>query len=103
MREPSLDLPNYPELISSCRRAAGLSQAELAERANVRPAIIKLWESPSYEGIDLSILQRVARATGTTLNLGFSPQAATLVSAAPAAPAAPPPPLPPPPRVACWK
>ena len=89
MREPSLDLPNYPELISSCRRAAGLSQAELAERANVRPAIIKLWESPSYEGIDLSVLQRVARATGTTLNLGFSPQAATLVSAAPAAPAAP--------------
>ena len=82
MREPFQDLPNYPELIAGCRKAAGLSQMELAERANVRPAIIELWENPNYEGIDLSILQRVARATGTTLNLGFGPQAAPLAPAA---------------------
>ncbi len=82
-------MPNYPELIASCRRAAGLSQMELAQRAHVRPAIIELWESPSYEGIDLSILQRVARATGTTLDLGFSPRSAPMVSAAPGAAVAP--------------
>jgi transcriptional regulator with XRE-family HTH domain len=71
MRETCQERPNYPELILSCRTAAGLSQAELAERARVSPSTIRLWESPTYEGIDLSILQRVARATGTTLSLEF--------------------------------
>jgi len=74
MRETCQDRPNYPQLIVSCREAAGLSQAELAERAKVSPSTISLWESPSYEGIDLSILQRIARATGTTLSLDFRPQ-----------------------------
>jgi transcriptional regulator with XRE-family HTH domain len=74
MRETCQDRPNYPALIVSCREAAGLSQADLARRASVSPATIAMWESPTYEGIDLSILQRVARATGTRLSLGFTPQ-----------------------------
>jgi len=74
MRETCQERPNYPELIVSCREAAGLSQDELAERARVSPSTIRLWESPTYEGIDLSILHRVARATGTTLSLDFRPQ-----------------------------
>ena len=74
MRETCQDRPNYPALIVSCREAAGLSQADLAERAEVSPSTITLWESPTYEGIDLSILQRIARATGTTLSLDFRPQ-----------------------------
>lgn len=74
MQETCQDRPNYPALIVSCREAAGLSQAELAERAEVSPSTITLWESPTYEGIDLSILQRIARATGTTLSLDFRPQ-----------------------------
>lgn len=73
MRQPCQDRPDYPELIASCRLAAGLSRAELAVRANVTPSTIELWETPSYEGIDLSILQRVAQATGTTLALDFRP------------------------------
>ncbi len=77
MRQPRHDLPSYPQLIASCRKAAGLSLAEFAEKARVTPATIKLWESPSYEGIDLSILQRVARATGTSLAVEFRGAEAT--------------------------
>lgn len=62
---------SYAALIAECRRSAGLSRAELASRAGVRPHTVALWEDPSYEGVDLTILQRVARAAGTELEIRF--------------------------------
>ncbi|MGD2017619.1 MAG: helix-turn-helix transcriptional regulator [Planctomycetota bacterium] len=86
MRQDPQPRPQYPSLIARCRRAAGLSRAELAERTSVTVAMIELWESPTYQGIDLSILQRIAAATGTELVLDFrAREAAPLPAPEPAA------------------
>jgi len=86
MRQDPQPAPQYPSLIARCRRAAGLSRAELAERTSVTVAMIELWESPTYQGIDLSILQRIAAATGTELVLDFrAREAAPLPAPEPAA------------------
>ncbi len=44
---------------------------ELAARVGVPTQTLALWEDPLYEGVDLSILQRIARATGSDLEIGF--------------------------------
>jgi len=61
----------YAALIAGCREEAGLSHAELAALAGVPTQTVVLWEDPSYEGVDLAILQRVARATGSDLEIRF--------------------------------
>lgn len=88
MRANGQDRPDYSGLIARCRGAAGLSRAELAARASVPEAVVSLWEDPSYEGVDLSILQRVARATGTELVLDFRPSVREVPAPAAALPAA---------------
>lgn len=56
-------------LIRRARLQSGLSKRELAERLTVPMHTLALWEDPAYEGIDLPILRRVARATGGSLEL----------------------------------
>ncbi len=66
-------------LVAACRRQAGLSQAELADRLGVPEHLVALWESPGYEGIDLPLLRRIAVATGRDLEIRFTrPQRAKL-------------------------
>lgn len=48
------------------RRAAGLSQRELAERVGVRQQQIARWESEQYGCVSLARLNRVAEALGLT-------------------------------------
>ncbi|MEM1450208.1 MAG: hypothetical protein AAF957_25260 [Planctomycetota bacterium] len=66
----------YAALISAQRRAARLTRTELAARLGVPTHIVVLWEDPRYEGVDLAILRRVARATASELEIAFRPPAA---------------------------
>ncbi|MEM9382447.1 MAG: hypothetical protein AAGB93_21015 [Planctomycetota bacterium] len=63
----------YAALISAQRRAARLTRTELAERLGVPTHIVVLWEDPRYEGVDLTILRRVANATSSELEIAFRP------------------------------
>ena len=62
----------YAQHIASSRNIRDWSRAQLAQEIGVPEATIALWESPSYEGIDLSILERVAKATGLRLEVSFA-------------------------------
>lgn len=62
----------YAGLLASCRRQERLSRAELAERMGVLEQTVALWEDPGYEGVDLTVMQRVAKATGRTLEVRFA-------------------------------
>jgi transcriptional regulator with XRE-family HTH domain len=59
------------QLIREARRRAGLTQQQLAERLGSSQSVIARWESgkarPSLEN-----LERVVRATGLELRLGFA-------------------------------
>lgn len=69
------------DVVKSCREAAGLDRAALAERLDVPEQIVALWEDPHYEGVDLAILRRVARAAGGELEIRFRPAAASVRAA----------------------
>lgn len=66
----------YAAEIAAVRRKAGLSRAGLGAAVGVPEATIALWEDESYEGIDLSILERVAHGSGFRLHVGFTSQSA---------------------------
>jgi transcriptional regulator with XRE-family HTH domain len=58
-------------LVREARRRAGLSQAELAERAGTsQPAIARYERARSMP--DLATLHRIAEACGTDLRLGLA-------------------------------
>ena len=59
-------------LVATCRLQAGLTRAQLAARLDVPEHIIALWESPTYEGVDLPMLRRIASATGRELEIRFT-------------------------------
>ena len=61
----------YGGLIAAQRRAARMTRTELAARVGVPTHMVTLWEDSHYEGVDLSLLQRVARATGSELEIRF--------------------------------
>ena len=61
------------DIVRKCRESAGLSRDELAQRLGVPEQIVELWEDPTYEGVDLPILRRVARAAGGELEILFRP------------------------------
>ncbi len=77
----------YAPLIASCRRSAGLTRLEMGERVGVPHTTIALWEDPTYEGMDLPVLERVARAADRRLQVHFGPVRAEPTVALPAAPA----------------
>lgn len=62
---------SYGALIEAQRQAARMTLTELAARVGIPTQTLALWEDPLYEGVDLSILQRVARATGSELEISF--------------------------------
>ena len=78
-QNPNHEEPTQPKarandgsLVATCRLQAGLSREELAARLGVPEHLIALWESPDYEGVDLSMLRRVASATGRELEIRFT-------------------------------
>jgi len=63
----------YAELLASVRHSARLTRAELSARVGAPEHTVALWEDPAFEGVDLSILGRVARATGREVDVRFRP------------------------------
>ncbi len=65
-------IPEPNALIRDARHAAGLSQAELAERLGVKqPVVARLERSGANPTV--RTLRRVMDATGSELTLGFAP------------------------------
>lgn len=58
-------------MIYDAREEAGLSQAQLAKLVGTQQSVISRLEDADYEGHSLSMLQRIAKALGKTLILGF--------------------------------
>ncbi len=58
-------------MIYDAREEAGLSQTQLAKLVGTQQSVISRLEDADYEGHSLSMLQRIAKALGKTLILGF--------------------------------
>lgn len=68
-----MDAATIRRVVEESRRAAGMTQAELARRiGTTQPAISKIESGRTLPGLDL--LERVARATGRTFTLTFGSQ-----------------------------
>jgi transcriptional regulator with XRE-family HTH domain len=59
--------------IAALREKAGLSQKDLARKLHTSQQQISRLESPSYEGHSLSMLRRVAKALGASLQVTLTP------------------------------
>jgi transcriptional regulator with XRE-family HTH domain len=62
--------------LAALRRAAGLSQKELARRLKTSQQQISRLESPAYEGHSLSMLRRVARELNADVRVILEPRGA---------------------------
>lgn len=60
------------QLIYDARTKAGLSQSALAKRIGTKQSVISRLEDADYDGHSLSILQRIAAATGQHVEIRFS-------------------------------
>jgi len=61
------------QLIYDARTAAGLTQAQLAERIGTSQPTIARLEDADYEGHSLSMLQRIAATLQRPLQVSFGP------------------------------
>lgn len=59
--------------IYAARTAAGLTQAELANRVDTTQSVISDLEDAEYEGHSLSMLRRIAAAVGLSVQVSFVP------------------------------
>lgn len=60
--------------IAAMRKAAGLSQKDLARKLKTSQQQISRLESPGYEGHSLSMLRRVAQALHARVKVTFEPE-----------------------------
>jgi ribosome-binding protein aMBF1 (putative translation factor) len=60
--------------IYDARKAAGLTQEELADLIGTKQPVISQLENADYEGHSLSILKRIADALGQRLEIRFVPK-----------------------------
>jgi len=59
------------ELIYAARKRAGLTQAQLAEAVGTKQQVISLLESADYQGHSLSMLERIAKALHSKVEIRF--------------------------------
>jgi len=69
------------QLIYDARTAAGLTQAQLAERIGTSQPTIARLENADYEGHSLAMLQRIAAALHRPLQISFGPPAKQMQTA----------------------
>lgn len=55
------------------RRYRGLTQAQLAEKLNVKQSNISRWETPGYQGYKVKVLSKIARALRGRLSIRIAP------------------------------
>ena len=67
------------EMIYVARKQAGLTQAQLAEAVGTKQQVISQLESADYEGHSLSMLERIAKALQSKLEIRFVADAAETV------------------------
>jgi transcriptional regulator with XRE-family HTH domain len=82
-RATSLELS---PLIRKLREAAGLTQAELAERLGTTQSVISRLESDDYEGHSLSMLNRIGAALNCRLTVGLAPERSEMATVRESAP-----------------
>lgn len=61
------------QLIYDARNSAQLSQKELAQRIGTTQSVISRLEDGDYEGHSLSMLHRIAQATGREVKIDLVP------------------------------
>lgn len=61
------------EQIYAARKAAGLTQTQLAERIGTTQSVISDLEDAEYEGHTLSMLRRIAEALDLTVEVTLTP------------------------------
>lgn len=62
------------EVIYAARKQAGFTQAQLAKAAGTKQQVISLLESADYEGHSLSMLERIAKALHSKVEIRFVPE-----------------------------
>ena len=62
------------QIVYQLRKAAGVTQRELAERVGTSPSAISRLEDADYDGHSLSMLNRVAEALGRRVEIRFPPK-----------------------------
>ena len=62
---------NVAAMIYRARKAARISQAELARRVGTTQSVISRIEDADYDGHSLTMLHRIAAALGQTLKVEF--------------------------------
>ena len=71
------------QIVYQLRKAAGVTQRELAERVGTSPSAISRLEDADYDGHSLSMLNRVAEALGRRVEIRFPPKDPRPAAAAP--------------------
>jgi transcriptional regulator with XRE-family HTH domain len=79
---------NVAEQIYYARTEAGLTQSELADQIGSQQSVIARMEDADYEGHSISMLRRIAHATGKELCVTFKDKQAGIAQAGIAVPAA---------------
>jgi len=79
------EFANIGRSLVAVRRAAGISQRELADAVGTSQQQIARWEAAAYRSASLEKVSRVARALGIGTPAGFVAQEATAVFGAPPA------------------
>lgn len=64
------------EQIHAVRKAAGLTQAQLAKRIGTTQSVISDLEDAEYDGHTLSMLRRIAEALDLTVEVSLTPRQA---------------------------
>ena len=59
------------EKIAELRHKAHLTQEELAQKVHTTKSAISRYESNSYQGYSISLLQKIASACGADLRISF--------------------------------
>jgi ribosome-binding protein aMBF1 (putative translation factor) len=67
------------EMIYAARKQAGLTQAQLAETVGTKQQVISQLESADYEGHSLTMLERIAKALHSKVEIRLVPEEAEVV------------------------
>jgi ribosome-binding protein aMBF1 (putative translation factor) len=72
---------NIATQIHEAREQAGLTQQQLAKRAQTHQSVIARLEDADYEGHSISMLNRIAAALGMSLTVAIAPKAGPIHAA----------------------